>query len=252
MKTLTVIPVIDKELATQCVESILRPDSAAGIKPEDVLIVDNTKHGLTGTIKSAGVTYGLDEYMGVKKYRDPDNHNIGVPRAWNIGARKVVEEGYDYLIIMSQSMLFGPIKETTWIRQMETFMGYDVIENTGNSWHLIAFHRRVFERTGYFDTNFHPGYEEAIDFHRRMQLVGFGNKGEGGWTNVWVNALSQTVGHHSDLALAKPLQDYYARIWNGSKGNEKFTLPFGDKPLGYFPNRTIPELAKEYGLQTWW
>lgn len=245
MKTLTVIPVIDFKLAEECVRSILKENSASGIKDEDILIVDNTREGII-------TKDGIGNFYGLEIHRDPDGHNLGVARSWNIGAKRVVEEQLDYLIIMSQSMLFGPIKETTWMRQMETFMGYDVIENTGNSWHLIAFHRRVFERTGYFDTNFHPGYEEAIDFHRRMQLVGFGNKGESGWTNVWVNALSQTVGAYSRLALAKPLQDYYEKKWNGSKGNEKYTLPFGNKPIDYFVERPIPELCKEYGLTEWW
>lgn len=242
MQILVVIPVADSTYGMMCVSSILKDNSASGIKASDILVVDNTKHGL-------GDASVWDK---VSIYRDPDGHNIGVPRAWNIGARKVVEEQLDYLVIMSQSMLFGPIKETTWVKQMETFNGYDVIENTGNSWHLIAIHRRIFETIGYFDTNFHPGYEEAIDFHRRMQLAGFKNKGDGHWTNVWVNALSQTVGHHSNLVLAKPLLEYYDRKWNGSKGNEKFSLPFGDKPLDYFVERPIPELAKKYGLENWW
>lgn len=236
MKTLTVIPVIDRETADICIKSILRSDSAAGIDPNDIIIVDNTKEG-------------LGNYFDLDVYRDPDGHNIGVARAWNIGARRVLEgKMIDYLIVMSASMQFGPIKETTWIRQMETFNGANCIESDGHSWHLIAFHRRVFELIGLFDENFYPGYFEAIDFGYRLRMLNM----EGGWPRVWVNALSQSVGRHTDLVLAPPLLEYYRQKWGGDKGEEKFVLPFGDKPLGYFEDHSIPELAKKYGLTNWW
>lgn len=236
MKTLTVIPVIDKEIADACIDSVLREDSASGIKLEDILIVDNSKQGLNY------------QERGLRVFRDPTGHNLGVARAWNIGAREVVERNLDYLVIMSASMLFGPIKETTWIRQMETFNGANCIESDGHSWHLIAFHKRVFDLIGFFDENFYPGYFEAIDFGYRLRMLNM----EGGWPRVWVNALSQTVGRHTDLVLAPPLLDYYKKKWGGDKGEEKYVLPFGDKPLGYFEERSIPELAKEYKLTNWW
>ena len=235
MKTLTVIPVIDAELGKQCLDSIARDNSAAGIDLKDIVVVDNTKQG--------GFTY-----LDVKTFRNANGHNIGVARAWNVAAKQVVIKDYDYLIIMSQSMLFGPEKETTWIKQMETFNGANCIESDGHSWHLIAFHKRVFDLIGLFDENFYPGYFEAIDFGYRMRMLNI----EGGWPRVWVNALSQTVGNHTDLVLAPPLLKYYREKWGGDKGEEKYKLPFGDKPLGYFPTNTIPTLAKRYGLETWW
>lgn len=236
MKTLTIIPVIDFGLGQECVDSVLRENSASGIKAEDILIVDNTRAG--GFLPPSGSQY----------YRDPDNHNIGVGRAWNIGAKQVVKQELDYLIIMSQSMLFGPQKETTWIKQMETFKGENVIEADGHSWHLIALHRRLFEKVGYFDENFYPGYFEQIDWCYRLELLGL----QGAWARVWVNALSQSVGKHSNLVLAPPLLAYYRQKWGGDKGEELFDLPFGNKPLGYFPNVSIPELAKKYELEEWW
>jgi hypothetical protein len=240
MQVLVVIPVADVELGERCLLSATMDNSASGIDPKDILVVDNTRLGNALSF--------LPSSLGVQYYRDPDNHNIGVPRAWNIGARKVVEEQLDYLVIMSQSMLFGPIKETTWIKQMETFMGENVIESDGHSWHLIALHRRLFEKVGYFDENFYPGYFEQIDWCYRLEL----NNLQGAWARVWVNALSQTVGHHSDLVLAPPLLDYYREKWGGDKGEEKFELPFGDKPIGYFPDNSIPDLAEKYKLKEWW
>ena len=73
---------------------------------------------------------------------------------------------------------------------------------------------------------------------------------------MWVNALSRGHGLHVNLdvidAPAEPLLRYYADKWCGSKGFEKFVLPFGDQPLGYWPVRSIPELVAAYGLSRWW
>src|ERR1700758_2399570 len=168
---LTVIPVIATDTTDKCIASILMDNSAAEIRREDILIVDNTRHGLA------------NRYPGIRTYRDPNGHNLGVARAWNVGAREVVDRGLDYLILMSASMMFGPIKETTWMRQMRTFWGADVIESDGHSWHLIALHRRCFEQVGYFDENFYPAYFEQIDWCRRLRMLDM----EGAWPRVWVN-----------------------------------------------------------------
>lgn len=238
MRNLVLIPVIDRETADKCIESILKPNSAAEINKEDIRIVDNTKEGLPS------------DYFDLRVYRDPNGHNLGVPRSWNIGIREVIEKDseYEYVTLMSASMLFGPIKETTWTRQMQTFEGANCIESEGHSWHLIAFHKRIFGRVGLFDENFYPGYFEAIDFAYRLKMLNM----EGGWPHIWVNALSQDVGRHSDLVLATPLLDYYRLKWGGDKGFETFKLPFGDQPLGYWEERSIPELAVKYGLTNWW
>lgn len=234
---LAVMPVITHTYAEKCIASICQRDSAFGVPLDDVLIVDNTRDG-------SGNRYGL------RVHRNPDGHNLGVARAWNVGAREVLDHGLDYLLIVSASMLFGPILHTTWLEQMRRFWGENVIECDGHSWHLIAFHRRVFERVGLFDTNFYPAYIEGLDFSFRMRQVGW----EGSWTRCWVNALSQGHALHNNVVScpADPLLDHYAAKWGGKKGEETFTLPWGDKPLGWWPERSIPELAEAYGLEVWW
>lgn len=234
MRVLTVIPAIDKDMASSCLASITRLDSAAGIDAGDILLVDNTRTGLP--------------MWGFKVHRDWGGHNLGVARSWNIGARIVLEQGYDYLTIMSQSMLFGPKKECTWMSEMATYDGADIIEAFGHSWHLIAINRRMFEAVGLFDENFYPGYFEAIDFCTRLDLCGLQN----GWPRVWCNVLSRTVAAHSHLGDAAPLLAYYRDKWGGDKGHETFKLPWGDKPMDYFPHHTIPELAEAYKLKEWW
>lgn len=234
---LCVLPIISTTYADACVESLRRPDSAAGLKPEEILVVDNSRDGF------AASRYGLETY------RDPDGHNLGVARSWNIGARRVLDEGLDYLLIMSASMLFGPEYQTTWRRQMESFWGHNVLEATGHSWHLIAIHRRIFEQVGLFDENFHA-YEEAIDFGYRMRMLGL----ECGFISLWVNALSQGAGLHGPLIScpAEPLQRYYQSKWNGRKGEERWVQPFGSKPIDYWEPISIPELAERSGWETWW
>jgi hypothetical protein len=232
-KLLVILPVISPVTTDKCVESLLMENSAAGIEKEDILIVDNSREGFASK-------------YGIRVHRT--GHNLGVPRSWNIGAQEVLDKGLDYLVIMSSSMQFGPVLHCTWLSQMQTFWGANVIESDGHSWHLIALHRTLFEKIGLFDTNFHPGYFEQTDWCYRLRMVGL----EGGWSRVWVNALSQTVGQHSDMVLATPLLEYYAKKWGGGKGHETFDKPFGDKPLDYFEEVPIPELAKRYKLTEWW
>lgn len=239
---LAVLPIITPTYADTCVRSMMMPNSSSGLTRDDVLVVDNSRDGF------------CRERYGLRTYRDRDGHNLGVARAWNYAAGEMLARGLDYLLIVSSVMQFGPILHTTWVEQMERFWGETVIECDGHSWHLIAFHRRVFETVGLFDENFYPAYFEGIDFGYRMRHVGM----ETGWRHCWVNALSQGSALHNHVVHcpADPLLDYYAAKWGGPKGEEKFVLPFGSKPLGYFEPATIPELAARYGLgkegEGWW
>lgn len=241
-KLLVVLPVITTTYADVCVESLLKEDSAAEINPDDVLVIDNSRDGFAA------------ERYGFRTYRHPQNHNCGVARSWGIGAHEVVERGLDYLVIMSSVMQFGPILHTSWTRQMLDFWGERVIECEISSWHLIAFHREVFERTGYPDINYHPAYIEGLDMSLRMRQVGW----EGGWRRVALNAMSQGSALHNAVVScpAQPLLDYYEQKWGGIKGEERYTLPWGDKPLGYFEETDIPTLAARYNLGeygvNWW
>lgn len=234
---LVVLPIITAPYADICVESLLMKDSSAEIDPADILVIDNTRGG-----------WAAEKY-GLPTYRDPDGHNLGVARSWNVGVRQVLDRGLDYLVIMSASMRFGPLIHTSWTRQMLEFWGERVIEAHGLSWHLIALHRTCFERIGLFDTNFHA-YFESIDWCRRLRLVGW----EEGFIHVWINALCQgTALHISEISCpAKPLIAYYNTKWRGDKGEEKYDLPWGDKPLDYFEEVPIPVLAERYGWENWW
>lgn len=237
---LVVLPVIAQATTDVCLRSVLQPNSAAGLEASEILVVDNSRDGW------AEGRYGL------RTYRDPDGHNLGVARAWNVGALEVLDRGQDYLVLMSASMMFGPELHTTWRRQMHTFWGSDLIECEGNSWHLIAIHRRLFEQVGLFDGNFYPGYWEADDFMFRASQTGVVH-----WPRAWVNALSQgsglTIGLGGQVSCpAKPLLRYWHTKWGGPKGEEKWVLPFNGKPLDYWEDLPIPLMAERYGLEVWW
>lgn len=239
---LVVLPILTSTYADICVESMMTDGSSSGFAREDVLVVDNSRDG-----------FCRDRYH-LPTYRDPDGHNLGVARAWNVGARTVLERGLDYLVILSASMQFGPMLHTTWVEQMERFWGHPAIECDGHSWHLIAFHRGVFETIGLMDEAFYPAYFEGIDFGYRMRQHGL----EGAWPRCWVNVLSQGSALHNTVVStpATPLLDYYRAKWGGDKGEEAFVLPFGDRPIDYIESDPIPVLAQRYGLGEhgvgWW
>jgi hypothetical protein len=236
MSLLVVLPILTHEYADICVDSILMPNSAAGLLPEEILVVDNTREGTA------------DKY-GLRTHRDPDGHNLGTARAWNIGAREVMERGLDYLVICSASMRFGPLMHTAFSWQLREFWGAKVIQAEGHAWHLIALHRTCFERVGLFDTNFHC-YFEAEEWCLRLRLVGW----EHGFVPVWLNAMSQGVALHAPSVScpAEPLLAYRRDKWGGDKGFESFVLPWGNKPMDYFEDVPIPVLAERYGWETWW
>lgn len=235
---LVTVPVITTTYADACMESVKDPASSFGVELDDVLLVDNSRDGFVA-----------DRY-GLRTHRDPDGHNLGVAGAWNVGAREVLERDLDYFVIMSSVMLFGPKLHCTWLWQMEQFWGETVIEADGHSWHLIALHRRVLERVGLFDENFYPAYEESIDYGYRMRMLRL----EHSFRHVWVNAISQAAGGHSQVVSCpnEPLKRYYEEKWGGPKGQEKWVQPYGSMPLEFWERKPIPQLAQEYRLKEWW
>ena len=239
---LVVVPVIMQSTADVCLNSMLAEGSSSGFTRDDVLVVDNSRDGFA------------EQRYGLRTHRDPDGHNIGVARAWNVAAREVLDRGLDYLVICSASMLWGPELHCTWRWQMNEFWGAKVIEADGHSHHLIAWHRSVFEKIGLWDGNFWPAYHEATDFGTRMRLVGW----EQGFTRCWVNALSTGVAAHAHLVAcpADPLLAYYESKWGGPKGEERWMQPFGTKPMDYWEDVPIPEMAERYGYGPryggWW
>lgn len=239
---LALVPVLSPTYADQTVPSMMAPGSSSGFTADRVMLVDNSRDGFVA------------EAYGLATYRDPDGHNLGVARAWNVGAQYVLDHNLDYLVIVSSVLLWGPALHTTWVEQMERHWGEVAIECDGHSWHLIALHRRCFEEVGLFDPAFYPAYVESIDWCRRLRMVGL----EGGWPRCWVNAMSLGHGLHIPEVECPwpPLGAYYRAKWNGDKGGELWTRPWGNRPLDYYEEEEIPVLAARYKLGEygvgWW
>lgn len=247
---LVCLPVISREIAGPCLDSMFRvgdEPSSLGFDPSEVLAIDNCRDRwpVLGT-------------YGVRTYRDPDGHNLGVAGAWNIAAREVLDQQLDWLVIASTVMRYGPELHTTFRREVEANAGAQIVECHGNSWHLIAIARSTLEIVGLFDTNYYPAYEEAIDWGYRQKILGLEALG---WPRVWCNAMSAGHAMHVDRSKwdapscpGRPLTDYYEAKWGGPKVAERFVHPFGDptKPLDWFDETPIPVLAQRYGLEVWW
>lgn len=226
--------------------------SSFGFSPAEVLLVDNTRDNEFCDLGR------MDLPDGLRVHRDPDGHNLGVAGSWNVAAREVLDQGLDWLVIVSASMLFGRDLHTTFRSEVEAHPGAQMVESMGNSWHLIAIARSTLEAVGLFDPNFYPAYEEAIDWGYRQRLVGLEDLG---WPRAWCNAMSIGYAVHVDperwnapSGNGPALAAYYESKWGGPKGAETFTTPWGDPdtPLDYWPDYTIPELAHRYDLEVWW
>lgn len=244
MLNVAVVPVINPEFDQICLDSLADPGSSWGIPVDQTLVVDNTRHGLPRSAWKGPM------------WRHPDGHNVGVARGWNVGIDFLRGTNADTLTVVSASMFFGPALHCTWDWQIGDHPDLAVLECDGHSWHLITFHRRVFDLVGTFDGNFYPAYFEGIDFGHRMMHAGIPGKWHDAWGTAWCNTLSRRVAGHLDMvdAPADPLLAYYRAKWGGNKGEETFVTPFGDPHLGldYWEDVPIPQLAARYNLTNWW
>lgn len=84
-----------------------------------------------------------------------------------------------------------------------------------------------------FDEGFMPAYHEDNDFHRRLQLAGFGEKIFG--LNVpFLHYGSGTLNENPQLRAGwaprfAACQEYYRKKWGGLPGSETHSIPFDGK-----------------------
>jgi hypothetical protein len=237
MKYLVILPTMVESIVTPCIESL--SDSVR----ENLLVIDNSQDGFASK-------------FNVESQHHPEN--IGVARSWNIGARRVVEEKLDYLIILSAAIVFNKGMDD-FIEQLSHPYGVE----SQFSYHLIAIGRPTFEQIGYFDENFYPAYYEETDFIRRMELAHISHVvgPPPHLPVVQVDAERQGIAltiqsgalHVDFLALA----GYFTEKWGEvpeyetqEQRDKMYQYPFNDpsKPLSYWPERSIEELKARYKL----
>ncbi len=219
------------------VESIAKPclGSLSQSVKDNLLVIDNSPEGFA-------------HKYGVKYEHHPEN--LGVSRAWNIGAHRVVEEKLDYLIMLSAAIVFNQGMDD-FLPKLTDPKGVE----SQFSYHLIAVGRPTFETIGYFDENFYPAYYDDSDWIQRTKLAGIS------FPHVDVDATRQGIALTLQSGLLTvnmgAVKDYFVKKWGHepnyatkSPSEEMWDHPFNDptKSLSYWETHTVEELKKEYGL----
>lgn len=186
--------------------------------------------------------------------------NVGIMRAHNMGAQRVLDEQLDWLVIVSAAVRFGDPGGLDFIQVLADHMDHYVIhaatqnvvggkqqesESGGRNgvfgWHLTAFKREVFENIGLWDENFSPYGFDDIDLSIRIQKH---YKGKPGWDTYPVDVTDTTMSHSINLANVKspsePKIAYFKEKWGRYHGEwqiEPFDHPFNDSalPLSFWP-----------------
>lgn len=177
---------------------------------------------------------------------DNTENNIGIMRAHNLGIDKMYADGADWLVILSAAVRFSKFGGMDFIDHLKN---QHIVEGYGlYGWHLMAFHRKVFDRIGYWDTNFSPYGFDDIDLSLRIQR---GFRKELVWHKPNVMAGDMGMGHSIKIsgvvAPADPRIEYFIRKWgvHPGKANLKtsYKTPFNDpnNPLSYFPEGALDE-----------
>lgn len=161
--------------------------------------------------------------------------NIGVAASWNLGIDRMEELGTDWLVIVSASMRFGAPGGMDFIAELESTTALAVEAGHGIGWHLVAFPRSTIERVGRFDPVF-PAYYEDLDYGRRISLA-FDLDSPPWWSKVSVDVAMAGFSHGIDLGGVR-VDNHYLEArwidkWGGTKGAEKFALPYDGQPITY-------------------
>lgn len=166
--------------------------------------------------------------------------NRGAAGSRNIGARLLAERDLDWMVDVSPATRFGPSGGLDFRDALAARPDAWVVQSSAPvNWHLIAWHRRVYERVGLWDENFWPIYGEDGDFSRRIHIAVEEDQRGAAWECVDVDAWVTMYGHSLRLAGVKVdmarTWEYYRRKWGGLSGHETFVRPFGRKPLDWWP-----------------
>lgn len=165
--------------------------------------------------------------------------NRGVAASWNAGARMALEQGADWLLVVSEAVVPARRGMAALFDALADDGSPDVVGGLELGWKCAAIRLGVLLGVGLFDENYWPGYYEDTDYLYRMGLAGFDSPRENG------------RGHrHEPVRLLEPVEDahairesgvrpdfewlrgYYRRKWGGDQGAETFDHPFGEPSRG--------------------
>lgn len=189
---------------------------------------------------------------------------------WNAALRCVWEAGGTHAWVVNNDARFPPDTYSTLLDALRRtgawFVGAcnvgeaEYRKTVGGAWVPVDFDLRggpdfscyvisqACHRWFQFDERFIPAYHEDNDYHRRLQLAGFGDKIFGLAIPYW--HLGSATIHRDPEALAwfRPqfaaCQDYYREKWGGLPGYETYPIPFRDRGLGLDPGDPLNLASK--------
>ena len=211
------LPAISPELTRRCLASMhdeLR---------EQTFVLDNTT---TGEIR--------DEHSTTVMFARAHYANAGVPRSWNEGVQLADAMRVDYIILLSQSITFGPQGGRDFIAALEERKP-EWIMHAQHGWKTIALSLRWFDVVGLFDKIFTPAYYEESDMLRRAHLAGLPCPlyNDGRYDQVTIDAFS--AGDARALKDGLVTIDYGAQLakyvakWGGPPCAETYSTPYDDE-----------------------
>ena len=245
MTPLVVLPVLDATAARECIAT-MAPELVAAL-----LVVENgmTRIGATG----AGQGHYCPPPHRARRYRP--HRNLGVSRTINYSLDRMDAAGCDTLVWVSTTMRFG---DDGGRRLLTAAEGAElgVVAQAPVAWHAVAMKRQAFDLAGRWDENFLPAYYEDTDWRRRLCLAtglpdplpqvdigGHAHDGHGYDVLRRANPGRQVINFDA-------LKEFYIQKWGAvpPHGPETLALPWGDRPLDYWPPATREELIARYGL----
>lgn len=164
----------------------------------------------------------VGDLPGVDVIRLP--HNIGVSGGWNLGLKVTPQAGW--WLIVNHDVQFGPGDLDRLVASVDP-ASPNVVSLL--HWAAFALTHQTLADVGYFDENFHPAYDEDLDYAWRLRLAGatmlnleFTGSHVGSAT-IYSNDEYRRRNRETHGANDR----YYEAKWGGPKlGWEMFTTPF--------------------------
>lgn len=156
--------------------------------------------------------------------------NIGCMASHNKGIDFMKEKSADWLIVISPAIRFGEAGGLDFAEQLETCgldiahgVNLDAKENGSKvfGWHLVAFHKSIFEKIGRWDENFTPYGFDDVDMSLRIRRAIPDVKWEGLFCDVSDTEMGHSLKHNPDAvgeADSSPRILYFVEKWGRHPG----------------------------------
>lgn len=193
--------------------------------------------------------------------------NIGCMASHNKGIDFMVEQGADWLIVISPAIRFGRKGGLDFIDILKQHPDYHIIHGASENveggkqsepnggghnkvfgWHLVAFNKTVFETIGCWDENFSNYSLDDIDMTLRVKKGILDVKWDTYPCDVYDTRMSHSLHFVKNVVggcAYPPRNSYFKRKWGREGGewqNDGYDNPFNDpaKPLSFWPDKDDP------------